>query len=296
MYKYLYLILLIVAISSSCDLRKYKLMEEENETLKSKVIEQDSSLVAFLNAFMDIEKNLAEIRQRELAISLVDEEFGLSEKEIQEKIEGHIEVIDSLLLYNKSVLNGVRAQLRTAKGKNLDLINKANEIEKSLNAQIDVKNQQVAKLKEDLQRMNMRMEELNAGITNLREENQQLKQLNQQKEETINKRTNELNTAYFVVADNKELREKNIIVKKGGFIGIGKTEVLSRRLNPNQFQKIDIRETATITFEAKKMEIVSTHPEGSYEVVMGDKLVQGLEILNPERFWLNSKFLVISIN
>lgn len=296
MFKYIYFTFIIAAILSSCDLRKYKLMEEENSRLIKEKIELDSSVVAFYNAFIDIESNLSEIRQRELAISLVQEEFGLTNKQIHEKIEGHIQVIDSLLLNNKSILNGVRAKLRTAENKNLDLLKKADEIEKSLNVQIDVKTQEVARLKEDLQRMNMRMDELNAGLANLQAENQQLKELNQQKEQTITEKTNELNTAYFVVADDKELKEKNIIVKKGGFIGIGKTEVLSRRLNPNQFQKIDIRETATIAFEAKKMAIVSTHPEGSYEVVMGEKMVEGLEIINPEQFWLNSKFLVISIN
>lgn len=295
MYKFIYLILFVI-IASSCDLRKYKLMEEENKNLKAKVVEQDSSLVAFLNAFMEVEKNLAEIRQRELAISLAENEFGLSEEEVQDKIEGHIEVIDSLLLNNKKILNGVRSQLRSAESKNLDLIKKAEDIEKSLTVQIDAKNQQMAQLKEDLQRMNLKVDELNAGLANLQQENQELQELNEQKEQTITKRTNELNTAYFVIEEEKELRERNIIVKKGGFIGLGKTEKLSRRLNPNHFQKIDIRETATIPFEAKKMEIVSTHPEGSYEVLMGEKYVEGLEITNPEQFWLNSKFLVISTN
>ncbi len=295
MFKYLYFIIAIVAISS-CDLRKYKLMEEENESLKKKVIEQDSSLVAFLEAFTEIEKNLSEIRQRELAISVTEEEYGLTEQEINDKIEGHITVIDSLLLNNKAILNSVQAELKKSNNRNYSLNKMVQDLQNSLSTQVDAKDKQIALLKEDLQKMNVKVQELNAGVENLQSENQELKDLNQEKQNTIKERTNELNTAYFVVAGEKELKERKIIEKKGGFIGLGKTEVLSKRLNPNQFQKIDIRETVTIPFEAKKVEIVSTHPQGSYEVLMGEKIVEGLEITDPNQFWLNSKFLVISTN
>ena len=43
------------------------------------------------------------------------------------------------------------------------------------------------------------------------------------------------------------------------------------------------------------MTVVSTHPEGSYELVTdGSKSVEKLLITDPVRFWESSKVLVVS--
>jgi hypothetical protein len=51
-----------------------------------------------------------------------------------------------------------------------------------------------------------------------------------------------------------------------------------------------------IAIGAKKAELVTPHPKGSYEFVEEGKTVTKLTISDPDAFWRNSKVLVIATN
>jgi hypothetical protein len=85
-----------------------------------------------------------------------------------------------------------------------------------------------------------------------------------------------------------------VISKEGGFIGIGKTTKVKDDFNKDYFTKINIESTTAINIGAKRAKILSSHPSGSYKLI-GEKPVEKLEITNPQEFWSNSKYLVISI-
>jgi hypothetical protein len=82
------------------------------------------------------------------------------------------------------------------------------------------------------------------------------------------------------------------VSRKGGILGIGSTLVVSENIKTNNLVEIDISKTESISFAGQKANLVSVHPEDSYEwLEEEDGLV--LDINNPEEFWNGSKYLVI---
>jgi len=102
-----------------------------------------------------------------------------------------------------------------------------------------------------------------------------------------------LNTAYYVIGTNRELKDKKIITGEGGFIGIGRTKDIMADLNMNDFVKVDITVVNEIPIMKKKINIITSHPNGSYRLE-GDKTVDKLVIVDAATFWSLSKVLVIS--
>jgi hypothetical protein len=116
----------------------------------------------------------------------------------------------------------------------------------------------------------------------------------QEKVEELAQTTQELNTAFFTFGTSKELKENGVITKEGGFIGIGKIERLRSDFNKKYFTEIDIMSTRKIPLGVAKAEILTTHPQDSYELV-GEKNIERLEIKKPKEFWSVSKYLVIVV-
>jgi hypothetical protein len=104
-----------------------------------------------------------------------------------------------------------------------------------------------------------------------------------------------LNTGFFCYGTFKELEEKGVITKKGGFIGIGKTEQLKQDFNTDYFTQIDITERETIDLFSKKANVLTSHPSDSYKLEGDDESVDKLVILDPVRFWSASKYLVVVV-
>ena len=107
-------------------------------------------------------------------------------------------------------------------------------------------------------------------------------------------KTEALNTAWYAIGTSKELTEKKVIAKEGGFIGLGKSTKMNDEFSAEYFTKVDIRQTTSINIGARKAKLVTNHPKKSYKLV-GEKPVERLEILNPEEFWSSSHHLVIVI-
>ena len=103
---------------------------------------------------------------------------------------------------------------------------------------------------------------------------------------------NQLNTVYYIVGTEKELREAQIINKQGF---IGRTLTVGRNSNFDSFTMADSRLLSEVPVGQKKATLVTSHPEGSYELVTdANKVVEKLIITDPVRFWESSKILIIS--
>ena len=103
---------------------------------------------------------------------------------------------------------------------------------------------------------------------------------------------NQLNTVYYIVGPEKELREAQIIDKQGF---IGRTLTVNNTGNLESFTKADSRLLSEIPVGRKKVSVVTAQPADSYELVTdADKIVEKLLITDPVRFWEASKVLIIS--
>lgn len=260
-----------------------KQVQLKNDSLQRLVIQKDSAIYAFLNTFNEIEGNLQTIKDKEKIISATatDVELGQSR---EEKINEDIQIIYNLMQENQDKVASLRTQLKRAQVKGAELQTTI----ANLQAKLAEKNAQILQLRRDLLDMNLKVDELSYTIDTLLFENEVKNAIIEAQEES-------LNTAYYLYGTKKELKQNNVLDKKGGFIGIGGAKELNEDFDKEYFTKIDVRETKGISLNTKKAEIITTHPTGSYTFT-GTENVDSLIIENPDEFWKVSKFLVIVVN
>jgi hypothetical protein len=106
-----------------------------------------------------------------------------------------------------------------------------------------------------------------------------------------------MNKAYVVSGTYKDLKEKGLLVKEGGVLGMGKKESLQENFsNDELFTTIDITKTKTIQVNSKTAKLVTEHPTNSYELVKDDAdKIAYIAIKDPENFWKISRYAVVEV-
>jgi len=115
------------------------------------------------------------------------------------------------------------------------------------------------------------------------------------KSDTIDQIKTKLNTAYYVIGDASNLKERKIVTEKGGFFSPNQYEKLNPDFNMAEFTKIDTKQTKNIKITGKTVKLITNHPSNSYKLenAKSSKPIVNLLITDPEKFWAESKFLVI---
>lgn len=246
----------------------------DNSNLKGQLSEKEAAVQEFINAFNDIQANLDEIKQKEKIVSTSAQGGDVKSKE--EQIKQDIQSIYELMARNKSRISSLNKKLKTANTK----IEGLEKMIATLEAQLNEKDLQIGELTNKIEQLNIELSNLTVNYESLEQENEV--------------KTEKLNQAYYVIGTARELKEKGITTKEGGFVGLGKTTNLKKDFNRDYFTKIDVTQTMVIPIGAKKVKILSSHPSNSYKLV-GEKPVEKLEITNAEEFWSVSKYLVMVI-
>jgi DNA repair exonuclease SbcCD ATPase subunit len=278
-----FLIVSIVAFLASCNNAtdsasspELEALKLENEKLKAESMAKDQSIDEFLQSLNEIEENLNTIKEREKIVRISSASIE-NQNSKQEQIAADINMIGQLLLENKNRIASLNKKLKAAGIKSAEL----EKIIEGLNRKIDEKDSEIASLKEELTIANAALEKLFA------EYNQRLEELDD--------KSSKLNTAYYVIGTKKELLEKGVITKEGGFVGIGKTQKLKSDFNKDYFTKIDITSVSSIPLLAKKASVITSHPSSSYSIEGSKSKAEKLSISSPEEFWSTSKYLVIIV-
>lgn len=282
------LIALLIGISiQSCDnseqKAKIKELKKENLELKQERVETEDNLYQLSKTINFIQANLDTIKQQEQIISTIASNDLENQPSAKEQISEDITSIYNKLIANRRKLSRLQQSLSNNASKNKDL----KAIIDRLNEQMDEKIIQIENLRSQLEKMQ-------GKITNLEGLVDTLNSLRKQQQAIIAYQQKEINTVYYAYGTSKELKENSVITKEGGLLGIGKTRKLKDNLNKAYFTEAQKFELKTITLNARKMRIVTPHPEGSYKVY-GKKPVDSIEITNPAKFWSNTQYLVIEI-
>ena len=273
----------VVALLASCVSRQVAVeAESRSDSLELVVSAKDSLINAVFADINAISENLALIKSRENLITVAGESEG--GRRPVEEIDNDIKAIDRLLRENRAKIESLQrsaAQLRKA---NLR-IDGLEKMIADMNRQLAEKKAEVEQLRESLVRMGDEVKSLteevavrSAEVENLSGEKVELQ--------------NQLNTVYYIVGAEKELRDAQIINKQGF---IGRTLTIGRNSNFDSFTMADSRLLSEVPVGQKKATLVTSHPEGSYELVTdANKAVEKLIITDPVRFWESSKILIIS--
>jgi hypothetical protein len=255
-----------------------------NASLLSTVNQRDSSLNDFIVSFNDVERNLDTVAQRQHIISVTSGKPGELKASQKERINSEILAINSLMDENRKKLAELTRKQKNSAHKNV-------ELEKMI---FTINNQLVLKEME-LTELNVRLKNLNAEVAELKICMDSLIASSNTQLQTIAANTVALHTAYYVVGKSKDLQDANLIDRKGGLLGMGKTSKLSPDVDNAKFIRIDYTQTTSISINSA-IKIITSHPTDSYELDLDTKvknLVKTIVITNPEKFWSASKYLVV---
>ncbi len=243
--------------------------------LSGKLNEKEVAMQEFIGAFNEIQENLNTIKEKEKIVTNASITGDVKSKESQ--IKEDIQAIYDLMTKNKNRIGSLSKKLKDA---NLKLEGMELMIE-NLQKSLDLKDGEIADLKTKIEALHIELASLNTNYKAAEEESAA--------------KTEEINSVFYAIGTTKELIEKHVITKEGGFIGIGKTTKVKEDFNKDYFTKINAEQTTSINIGAKKAKIITTHPKGSYKMV-GEKPVEKIEITNSKEFWSVSKYLVVIID
>jgi len=274
-------LILIMAILSLTGC-KYKTLSEQLEAEKQDLISQlaksESTVKEYISVMNDADAKLS---------ALLGQEAGQQAEagELPARLAQAIADITASMEGTEQKYQSARSRYYNASSKVKALEEEVSELKvlvQQKDSLINVMNEKSAALAATI-------EEKTANIETLTGKNSEM-------EATISEMTGNLNTAWYIAGTKDELISSNVIIKTGGFLGfLGRVMVLSPSLGSSSMEKIDIREKTTFPLKSTidKLEFISLHPSGSYQLTTTDAETVTLTVTDPLSFWEGSRYLVV---
>ncbi len=260
----------------------------ERTDMNQMIQQKDSVLNDLENTFNEIENNLKFIKEKRNQLSIEQTEGGKNQKEA---LVEDIALMDKMLEESSKKIAELEKKLKKS-GLNLRAFEKRIA---ALNESIESQNVQIAELKKVIEEKDFQLADLNTKLEEMNLEMAKQADTLLLKENVITEKTNQMNTGHIAYGTYKELKEKGLLAKEGGLLGIGATKTIQKNFDEEYFTNVDIRETKTIPLHTQKAEVISEHPVDSYSLVEEDGQIAYLQIDNPDEFWKISKYAVIEV-
>lgn len=285
--KKIFLLSIIALFFISCNNNEEEIqkLKSKSDSLQTEISNRDKTVDDFFKSFNDIQNDLNNIKEKENILTISTNLTDDPSESQKEQIKTDIEALNQLIQKNKDKINRLSRQLRNS---NINIKELKKTIE-NLKKVIEEKTIEIDNLNKQIEGLNITISDLNQNVDSLNIENEQ-------KDNTINQKDNEINTAFYVFGSKKELLEHKVVTKDGGFVGLGKVIKLQQDFNKDYFTKIDITKDTKFDLYAKSAKIITTHPSGTYKFIKNNKTVESIVITNPKEFWSTSKYLVIVVD
>lgn len=261
--------------------QKQDALQVQNDSLMLELSNRDAELDEIMGSFNEIQEGFREINEAENRVDLQGN--ALESKSSAEKIKEDIRFISQKLQANRARIAELEKQLQNSKSQSAQL----KKAIQNLTAELESKQKQIETLQAELASKNIRIAELDEAVADLNKNVDELTAENVAKTETVAAQDKALNTAWYVFGTKSELKDQKIL-KRGDVLK-------DNEFNKDYFTEIDIRQDKEIKLYSKRAELLTTHPEGSYELVKDDKGQLTLKITNPNQFWSVSRYLVIQV-
>ena len=258
--------------SSDEDNDSIEILLRENEQLRN---EQDE-LLSTLN---EIQEGFREINEAQGRLSIDRRGEG---DNARARIREDMRYIQETLAQNAELIEKLRNQLCES-GRASEQLQRTIE---NLTAQMNEKNAEINQLRNELQAKNIRIDELDAQVADLNENLTNMQQQNENQGQTISQQDQQLNSAWYCVGTKRALKDHNIL--KSG-------RVLQGDFDASYFTSIDIRQVTQINLNSKGVDILTSHPAGSYQLIRDDAGFYTLQISDYQQFWSTSKYLVVQV-
>jgi chromosome segregation ATPase len=276
------LVLLTVSSLFGCKYKNEAIeLENQKQNLTLKLAKSDSLSDVYLFIIKDIESALDSI--------IPSDDFSESVpigKKLRTRLTNKIDEINNMLLEQEKKHRAISSRIANSNATISEMAAKIEELDKEVKEKENIN----SKLNQTLKYLENQNKEQISKIESVIKENQKLN-------DALEAKTNAINSAYYISGSEDELRNKAIIEKTGGFLGLlGRVNTLNPELDINHLEIIDLREKTTFTLneERRKIEFITHHHPSTYELNETSTGTSMLTITNPAEFWRNSKTLVIT--
>ena len=250
-------------------------LKSENRELQEQLGAKDSTINESIMLFNEIEQNLA-------MINLKEDEIRFRSNDVELEEDGKQWILQEIQNIN---------YLREANSKKVAELNKALQ---DKNLQIEELQTMITHLMDKIQVQEEEIEMLRVELADLDREYVELLEAYQEQTELTAETLQELNKGFYAYGTSKELEANGVIVKEGGFIGIGKKAMLKDDFNDEYFTPVDITKTKSIQVTGKKLKFITDHPSTAYDITVNGEN-NTIKILDPKSFWKVSKYLVVVV-
>lgn len=271
---------------TACNGEKLKQAENQNvmldDSLRVALANQDSLLV-LLN---DITDGMNQIKDLEKILSNTTDLTAESQSR-KDQIRNDMYAIQQALQERRERLADLESKLKNSQSYNATLKKTVDNLKAEIASQeatISTLRNDLAAAKIQIADLGTKVDSLNTTVANVTEE----KTRAQEESQTL---SNELNTCYYAIGTKKELKEAKII--ETGFLR--KTKLLQADFQQSYFTKADKRNLTTIATHSKKAKVVTNMPADSYSIEEVDGQ-QVIKILNVDKFWSLSNYLVVQVD
>lgn len=277
----------VLPFSSCGDKQKLEQSEAKNTVLSDQLqqtLATQDSLFALIN---DITDGMTQIKEIERIVSTSGSLTSESPSR-KEQLRSDMAAIQQALQERRQRLEELEKQLKATSGNNSTLLTTIS----NLKAQIAEQQTEIRTLNNQLAEAGVKITQLGTQIDSLNTAVAQVTESRDQAEQEAEAIANELNTCYYVIGSQDELKKNKII--ETGFLR--KTKVLPTDFSTEYFTRADKRTLSDIPTHSKKAKVMTNQPQDSYTIIedaSGQKIVR---ISNPTKFWSISNFLVIKVD
>lgn len=295
MKKIMYFVWLMVGLTIMPACQRSNQIEAEamrqdsiNAALQDSINTANAEKDSLMQLMSDIADGMAQIKEMEDIISVNNLNGETPDRKKQLR--------DDIVLIQQSI-NKHKQRLAELENRLKQSTNYNSKMEKSIammKQQLDDQQKTINDLTNQLAAAHIQIKSLNQSVDSLNTVNKNVTKEKEAAEQESKKLTNEvtnLNTCYYVIGSKKELKEHKII--ETGFLR--KTKILEGDFEMSYFTKADRRTLNEIPLHSNKAKLMTNHPKDSYEITEHGN-VKVLRILNAERFWGKSNFLVVKVD
>lgn len=261
-------------------------LNAQNLNLNTTIHERDSLVNEMASTFDEIEKNLTFVREKRGQLTLATAEGNKTQKEI---LVEDIRLMNEMLMESSKKIEDLDKKLKASGFEIKSFKNKIAELNKNILEQ----DNNIKMLTAELEQRDYRIAEMDNQIAVMHTDILSKSDTISIKSQIIEVKDNELNKAYFVTGSYRELLDKGVIKREGGFLGLGKSKDLKDDPNENYFSELDQRTTQSLPIHSKKAHLITEHPDSSYQFIYENDQVAYLQIEDPSEFWKLTRYLVV---
>ena len=268
-----------LAVMVACSGPTKKELQATVDSLNVELAQVNSEMENVMGILNDVQDGFRQINEAENRVNVQNAENAPAG--IKEQINADMAFIQAKMKENRELI----AELEEKANKGDRNAAALRRTVKNLKAELEAKAEQIAALQTELEAKNVRIKELDTEVANLNTVKNELTAKNAASEQVIANQDKSMNTAWYIIAKRKALKQQNIL--KAG-------DVMEKAdASKENFIEIDVRNVVEIPVGAKKARLLSPHPEGSYEFVKGEDGLATLKINDVEAFWSVTRYLVV---